>query len=91
MREVRSRAPEVRRQRVLEKVLDVAATSPFARLVRRWVLAGMGGGARVSAVMGARARSVVAGQVLIAYPLAVSATVKFPLHLECSESHGECG
>jgi len=64
-------ASEVRRQRVVEKVLDVAATSPFARLVRRWVLVGFGTGARVAAVVGARARSAIAGQVLFGYPLAV--------------------
>ncbi|KIY97202.1 hypothetical protein MNEG_10759 [Monoraphidium neglectum] len=63
-------APEVRRQRVFEKALDAAATSPFARLAPRWVLAGLGAGARVAAVVGARARSSVVAQVLVAYPLA---------------------
>jgi hypothetical protein len=64
--------PEPRRQRALEKVLDTAATSPYARAVRRWAIAGLGGGARVAAAAAARARSAVAGQVLVGYPLTVS-------------------
>jgi hypothetical protein len=63
--------PEVRRQRAVEKLLDAAATSPYARASPRWVLLGLGRGARVAAVVGARARSAVAGQALVAYPLAV--------------------
>lgn len=31
---------EQRRQRIFEKALDACATSPFARHVSRWVLAG---------------------------------------------------
>jgi hypothetical protein len=62
---------EVRRQRAFEKALDAAATSPYARGVRRWVLAGLGGGARIAAVVGARARSPVVAQALLGYPLAV--------------------
>lgn len=31
---------EQRRQRIYEKALDTAATSPFARAVSAWVLAG---------------------------------------------------
>lgn len=72
VRDVGPVADEVQRQRAFEKVLDAAATSPFARLVPRWVVGGAGAGARVAAVAGARARSSVAGEVLLAYPLAVS-------------------
>lgn len=35
---------EQRRQRIYEKALDTAATSPFARAVKSWVLAGEGKG-----------------------------------------------
>ena len=31
---------EFRRQQMYEKALDACATSPFARSVKRWVLAG---------------------------------------------------
>ncbi|KAI8476866.1 MAG: hypothetical protein J3K34DRAFT_399667 [Monoraphidium minutum] len=70
VRDVGPPLPEVTRQRAFEKVLDAAATSPFARLTPRWVLAGLGPGARVAAVVGARARSSIAAEVLIGYPLA---------------------
>ena len=32
---------ELRRQRMYEKALDACATSPFARGINRWVLAGV--------------------------------------------------
>lgn len=72
LREVGPRTDEVVRQRVFEKCLDAAATSPYARRVTKWLLGGPGSGARVAAVAGARARAVVVGQLLFAYPLAVS-------------------
>ena len=64
---------ELRRQRLYEKALDVCATSPFARFVQRWVLAGVGHGARLAAVVGSRARGTVCGYVFVSYPVAVSA------------------
>lgn len=63
---------ESRRQRLYEKALDVCATSPFARFVQRWVLAGVGHGARLAAVVGSRVRGTVSGYVLVSYPVAVS-------------------
>lgn len=63
---------ELRRQRLFEKALDVCATSPFARFVQRWVLAGVGHGARLAAVVGSRARGTVCGYVFVSYPVAVS-------------------
>ncbi|EFJ41882.1 hypothetical protein VOLCADRAFT_98112, partial [Volvox carteri f. nagariensis] len=62
-------ASESRRVAVYEKAADVAATSPYARGVTRWVLAGLGAGARVAALAGSRVRSTVAGYVLMSYPL----------------------
>jgi hypothetical protein len=64
---------ELRKQRLYEKALDVCATSPFARFVQRWILAGVGHGARLAAVVGSRVRGTVSGYVLLSYPLAVSA------------------
>lgn len=63
---------ELRRQRLYEKALDVCATSPFARFVQRWVLAGVGHGARLAAVVGSRARGTVCGYVFVSYPVSVS-------------------
>lgn len=63
---------EQRRQRLFEKALDACATSPFARMCNRWVLAGIGSGARVAAAVGTRCRGVMAGFVLMSYPLMVS-------------------
>jgi hypothetical protein len=63
---------ELRRQRLFEKALDVCATSPFARFVQRWVLAGVGHGARLAAIVGSRARGNVCGYMFVAYPVAVS-------------------
>ncbi|GAX73182.1 hypothetical protein CEUSTIGMA_g635.t1 [Chlamydomonas eustigma] len=60
---------EQRRQRIFEKTLDACATSPFARMCSRWVLAGIGSGARVAAAVGTRCRGTMAGFVLISYPL----------------------
>lgn len=40
---------EQRRHRILEKCFDVAAASPYARPVQRWVLIGYDNGARISA------------------------------------------
>ncbi len=37
---------EQRRQRIYEKALDTVATSPFARAVKTWVLAGEGASGR---------------------------------------------
>lgn len=39
---------ELRRQRMYEKALDACATSPFARGISRWVLAGKVGVTAVS-------------------------------------------
>jgi hypothetical protein len=39
-REAAEAQKEARRQRVYEKALDACATSPFARTITRWVLAG---------------------------------------------------
>ncbi|KAG2435184.1 hypothetical protein HXX76_007267 [Chlamydomonas incerta] len=61
--------PEPRRVALFEKAVDVAATCPYARAVNRWVLAGLGSGARVAALAAARLRSVVAGYVFLSYPL----------------------
>lgn len=72
---------ELRRQRLYEKALDVCATSPFARFVQRWVLAGVGHGARLAAIVGSRARGAVCGYVFVSYPITVSAhTVQQPCH-----------
>ncbi|GMH32674.1 hypothetical protein BSKO_00508 [Bryopsis sp. KO-2023] len=60
---------EQRRQRIFEKALDACATSPFARHVLRWVLAGVGNGARVAAAVGTRCRGTMAGFILMSYPL----------------------
>ncbi|KAL0033064.1 hypothetical protein WJX79_000781 [Trebouxia sp. C0005] len=60
---------EQRRQRMFEKALDAAATSPFARGVTRWLLAGLGNGARVAAVVGTKCRGTIAGFALLSYPL----------------------
>lgn len=60
---------EQRRLRLFEKALDVCATSPFARHVSRWVLAGVGNGARIAASVGTRCRGVISGLVLLSYPL----------------------
>lgn len=68
-----SAAKELRRQRMFEKALDVCATSPYARCVQRWVLAGIGHGARLAAIVGPRARGHVCGYVFLSYPLTVSA------------------
>ena len=46
---------EQRRQRIYEKALDTVATSPFARGVKAWVLAG---GCCLSALVSASAASV---------------------------------
>ena len=125
---------EQRRQRMFEKALDAAATSPFARGVTRWllagalkatvhvhcallkshttscsltcampctrqeiiiqfpsrclpaqatplnqptligaytVLAGMGNGSRIAAVVGTKCRGTIAGFALLSYPLEV--------------------
>ena len=62
---------EQRRQRIFEKVLDACATSPYGRMCTRWVLAGVGSGARVAAAVGTRCRGVMAGFVLMGYPLMV--------------------
>ena len=67
-----SAAKELRRQRMFEKALDVSATSPYARCVQRWVLAGIGHGARLAAIVGPRARGHVCGYVFLSYPLTVS-------------------
>lgn len=67
------KSKELRRQRLYEKALDVCATSPFARFVQRWILCGVGSGARVAAVVGSRCRGIICGYVLLSYPLAVSA------------------
>lgn len=40
---------EQRRHRILEKAADVAATSPYARAVKRWALVGFDNGARIAA------------------------------------------
>lgn len=63
--------PDHLRARVLEKVLDVAATCPYARCVSRWVLGGVGSGGRVAAMAAARARSPLAGFIMMSYPLTV--------------------
>eukprot|EP00879_Flechtneria_rotunda_P006050 GHRR01006363.1.p1 GENE.GHRR01006363.1~~GHRR01006363.1.p1 ORF type:complete len:476 (+),score=185.34 GHRR01006363.1:2625-4052(+) len=60
---------ELRRQRMFEKALDACATSPFARFVQRWVLGGIGHGARLAAIVGQRARGTVCGYVFMSYPL----------------------
>lgn len=60
---------EQRRQRMFEKALDAAATSPFARGVTRWLLAGMGNGSRIAAVVGTKCRGTIAGFALLSYPL----------------------
>jgi hypothetical protein len=73
---------ELRRQRLYEKALDVCATSPFARFVQRWVLAGVGHGARLAAVVGSRARGTVCGYVFVSYPVSVSQCDR--LHLTAS-------
>lgn len=62
-------ASESRRMAVFEKTADAAATSPYARGVTRWVLGGLGSGARVAALAGSRLRSMVAGYALLSYPL----------------------
>lgn len=67
-----SSAKELRRQRTYEKALDVCATSPFARFVQKWVLGGIGHGARLAAIVGPRARATVCGYVFMSYPLTVS-------------------
>lgn len=64
--------PESRRVALFEKAVDVAATCPYARSVNRWVLAGLGSGARVAALAAPRVRSLVAGYVFLSYPLRVS-------------------
>lgn len=63
------------RQTVLSKTLDAAATSPYARRVNRWVLAGVGHGARTAASIANCVKGVIAGLVLISYPLVVSGLV----------------
>lgn len=60
---------EQRRQRMFEKALDAAATSPFARGITRWLLAGLGNGARVAAVVGTKCRGTIAGFAVLSYPL----------------------
>ena len=40
---------EQRRHRIFEKAFDAAATSPYARPVRTWVLVGYDNGARIAA------------------------------------------
>lgn len=60
---------EFRRLKVFEKALDACATSPFARNVERWVLAGIGNGARIAATVGGRCRGTMAGFVFMSYPL----------------------
>eukprot|EP00884_Botryococcus_braunii_P021688 jgi/Botrbrau1/8202/Bobra.0392s0001.1 len=47
---------EQRRMRMFEKALDACATSPFARNIRRWILAGHTNGARIAAVVGLKCR-----------------------------------
>lgn len=60
---------EQRRQRMFEKALDAAATSPFARGITRWLLAGIGNGARIAAAVGTKCRGSIAGFALLSYPL----------------------
>lgn len=60
---------EPRRQRAFERALDSAATSPYARHVTSWILAGIGNGARVAAAVGTRCRGNIAGYALLSYPL----------------------
>ncbi|CAL8462142.1 g1673 [Coccomyxa elongata] len=64
-----STAKDVRRYRLFEKALDALATSPYARSVYQWVLAGLGNGGRVAAVVASRCRGTIAGVVLLSYPL----------------------
>ncbi|KAJ9527432.1 hypothetical protein QJQ45_025702 [Haematococcus lacustris] len=74
---------EARRLKVLEKVLDAASTSPFARHVDRWLLVGLGTGARVAAIVGSRCRATVAAYAFLAYPVVESGPpAKGPATLE---------
>ncbi len=103
-----STAKDVRRYRLFEKALDALATSPYARSVYQWVLAGpatctlstirklpllakagnkclelmahnsiacmmagLGNGGRVAAVVASRCRGTIAGVALLSYPLLV--------------------
>eukprot|EP00891_Asterochloris_glomerata_P001205 jgi/Astpho2/1205/fgenesh1_pg.00022_%23_14_t len=60
---------EVKRRQMYEKALDALATSPVARGVNRWLLAGIGNGARVAAVVSQLCRGVKAGVALMSYPV----------------------
>eukprot|EP01023_Acetabularia_acetabulum_P032426 TRINITY_DN3028_c0_g1_i1.p1 TRINITY_DN3028_c0_g1~~TRINITY_DN3028_c0_g1_i1.p1 ORF type:complete len:460 (+),score=66.81 TRINITY_DN3028_c0_g1_i1:272-1651(+) len=60
---------EQRRYRIFEKALDACATSPYARCVTRWILGGIGSGARVAATVGSRCRGQICGFIYLSYPL----------------------
>jgi hypothetical protein len=67
------RQKEMRRQRIFERTADTAAAAPHARAVRRWVWVGLGNGARIAALVAAKAprlRGRLAGAALLSYPLA---------------------
>ena len=60
---------ELRRLRLFEKAIDAASKNPYTRSVTRWILAGVGNGARVAATCAAKATERVAASVLLSYPL----------------------
>ncbi|KAL4448431.1 hypothetical protein ABPG75_005650 [Micractinium tetrahymenae] len=62
---------EQRRHRIFEKSFDVAAASPYAAAVKRWVFVGYDNGARIAAGVGAKvaARAPLAGFAFLSYPL----------------------
>ena len=60
---------ELRRLRLFEKAVDAAAKNPYTRSVTRWILAGLGNGARVAATCASKGSERVAACVLLSYPL----------------------
>eukprot|EP00798_Chlamydomonas_sp_ICE-L_P014660 gene14660-20695_t len=60
---------EKHRQTAFELALAVAASSPYARTVKRWVLIGVGTGGKVVATVGGNCRGTIAGFAFLSYPL----------------------
>ncbi|PRW44931.1 GMP synthase [glutamine-hydrolyzing] [Chlorella sorokiniana] len=63
---------EQRRHRIFEKCFDVAAASPYAQPVQRWLFIGYDNGARIAAGVGSKGailRAPLAGFALLSYPL----------------------
>jgi pimeloyl-ACP methyl ester carboxylesterase len=61
---------ELRRLRLFEKAIDASARNPYTRArVTRWIVAGLGNGARVAAACANKGSARIAAGLLLSYPL----------------------